>query len=146
MKKIKDLYKKYEEVIMYVIIGGITTLIGVGSKLLLLFTVFDAENSFELQLAIIISWILAVAFAYVANRIFVFKSKNDHILKEIVSFVSSRVITLLLDMGLLWLFITLIKMNSDFQVKVITIVIQVLVFVLNYVFSKLFVFKKKYEK
>ena len=146
MKKIKDLYKKYEEVIMYVIIGGITTLIGVGSKLLLLFTVFDAENSFELQLAIIISWILAVAFAYVANRIFVFKSKNDHILKEIVSFVSSRVITLLLDMGLSWFFITLLKMNSDFQVKVITIVIQVLVFVLNYVFSKLFVFKKKYEK
>ena len=146
MKKIKDLYKKYEEVIMYVIIGGITTLIGVGSKLLLLFTVFDAENSFELQLAIIISWVLAVAFAYVANRIFVFKSKNDHILKEIVSFVSSRVITLLLDMGLSWFFITLLKMNSDFQVKVITIVIQVLVFVLNYVFSKLFVFKKKSEK
>ena len=143
MKKIIDLCKKNEEIVMYVIIGCITTLIGVGSKLLLLSTVLDASDSFELQLAVIISWILAVAFAYVTNRIFVFKSKSDKILKEVCSFVSSRVITLLLDMGFSWFFITLLKMDSDIQVKIITLIIQVLVFILNYVFSKLFVFKKE---
>ena len=143
MKRIIDLCKKNEEIVMYIIIGALTTLIGVGSKLLLLSTVLDASDSVELQIAVVISWVLAVAFAYVTNRIFVFKSKSDKVLKEACSFVSSRVITLLLDMGLSWLFITLLKMNSDMQVKVITLIIQVLVFVLNYVFSKLFVFKKE---
>ena len=142
MKKLLDLYKKYEEIIMYVIIGGITTLIGVGSKWILLFTIFNADDPFELQVSIIISWVLAVAFAYVANRIFVFKSKNKNIFKEIVSFVGSRVITLLLEMVLMWFFVTLLKMNGDTQVMVITVIVQVLVLVLNYVFSKLFVFKK----
>ena len=77
MKKIISLYKKYEEIIKYIIIGGFTTLIGVGSKWLLLFTIFNADNPFELQVAIVISWILAVSFAYVTNRVFVFKSKNE---------------------------------------------------------------------
>lgn len=142
MKKLLDLYKKYEEIIMYVIIGGITTLIGVGSKWILLFTIFNADDPFELQVSIIISWVLAVAFAYVANRIFVFKSKNKNIFKEIVSFVGSRVVTLLLEMVLMWFFVTLLKMNGDTQVMVITVIVQLLVLVLNYVFSKLFVFKK----
>lgn len=142
MKKLLDLYKKYEEIIMYVIIGGITTLIGVGSKWILLFTIFNADDPFELQVSIIISWVLAVAFAYVANRIFVFKSKNKNIFKEIVSFVGSRVVTLLLEMVLMWFFVTLLKMNGDTQVMIITVIVQLLVLVLNYVFSKLFVFKK----
>ena len=144
MSKIVAFYKKNEEIVMYVIIGGITTLIGLGSKLLLLFTIFDAKNSLELQMATIIAWILAVAFAYFSNRIFVFKSKDNNILKEAYSFVSSRIITLLLEMFFSWLFITLLKMNGDIEVKVITFIIQVLVFVLNYVFSKLFVFKKEF--
>lgn len=139
---IKRVFKQYEEIIMYIIIGGITTVIGIGSKWLLLFTVLNAENPIELQVAVIISWILAVSFAYIANRIFVFKSKNKNILKEIISFVSARIITLLLDMALMWIFVTLLRMNSDIQVMVITLVIQVLVLILNYVFSKLFVFKK----
>ena len=139
---IKKLYDKYEEIIKYIIIGVITTIIGVGSKWLLLFTVFSADNSVQLQAAIIISWILAVAFAYIANRIVVFKSKNDKIMKEIFSFVSARIITLLLEMVLMWLFVTLLKMNSDLEVMIITLIVQFLVLVLNYVFSKLFVFKK----
>ena len=142
MKKIFDLYKKYDEIIKYVIIGGITTLIGVGSKWLLLFTVFNADDSFELQLSIIISWILAVSFAYVSNRVFVFNSKNSNILKEVTSFVGSRIITLLLEMVLMWFFVTLLRMNSDMWVMVITVIVQILVLVLNYVFSKIFVFKK----
>ena len=66
MKKLLDLYKKYEEIIMYVIIGGITTLIGVGSKWILLFTIFNADDPFELQVSIIISWVL-YKVSYVIN-------------------------------------------------------------------------------
>ena len=138
----KKLYDKYEEIIKYIIIGGITTVIGIGSKWLLLFTIFNADNPVELQCSIIISWILAVSFAYIANRIFVFKSKNDKVLKELISFVSARIITLLLEMALMWLFVTLLKMDSDIEVMVITLIVQVIIQVLNYLFSKLFVFKK----
>ena len=98
MKKIKNLYKKYEEIINYIIVGGCTTLVSLGSKWLLLFTVLNAANPFELQCSVIISWICAVTFAYVANRIIVFKSKNNNLIKEVVSFFGARVVTLLLEM------------------------------------------------
>ena len=146
MKKIRELYKKYEEIINYLIIGGLTTLVSLAVKYALLFTVLDAKDALELQIAVVISWICAVAFAYVTNRIFVFKSKSKKIFKEIVSFVSSRLLTLGLEMFLMWFFVTLLKLNSDTWVIIWTIVCQVLVIVLNYVFSKLFVFKKENNK
>ena len=146
MKKLKELYNKYEEIINYLIIGGLTTLVSLAVKYALLFTILDAKDALELQIAVIISWICAVAFAYVTNRIIVFKSKSKEILKEIVSFVSSRLLTLGLEMLLMWFFVTLLKLNSDTWVIVWTIVCQVLVIVLNYVFSKLFVFTKAYHK
>ena len=75
MKKIWDLYHKYEEIINYLIVGGLTTVISLAVKYGLLFTVMDASDALELQIAVIISWIVAVAFAYFANRIFVFHSQ-----------------------------------------------------------------------
>ena len=142
MKKLKELYKQYEEIINYLIIGGLTTVVSLAVKYALLFTVLDAKNAIELQIAVVISWICAVAFAYVTNRIIVFKSKSKKIFKEIVSFVSSRLLTLGLEMLIMWFFVTLLKLNSDTWVIIWTIVCQVLVIVLNYVFSKLFVFRK----
>ena len=136
------LYKKYEEIINYVIVGGMTTLVSLGSKWLLLFTILDAKDSFELQLSVIISWICAVAFAYIANRIVVFKSKNENILKEITSFVGARVLTLIIEMVFMWLFVTVFKLNTDLWVFILTIASQFIILVLNYVFSKIFVFKK----
>ena len=136
------LYRKYEEIINYVIVGGMTTLVSLGSKWLLLFTILDAKDSFELQLSVIISWICAVTFAYVANRIIVFKSKNENILKEITSFVGARVLTLIIEMVFMWLFVTVFKLNTDLWVFILTIASQFIILVLNYVFSKIFVFKK----
>ena len=102
MKKILELYKKYEEIINYLIVGVLTTLVSIVVKWGLLFTILDAKNAFQLQLAIIISWILAVIFAYVTNRIYVFKSKSKKIFSEIVSFFGSRIFTLLLEMFVMW--------------------------------------------
>ena len=143
MKKIGEIYNKYQEIINYIIIGGCTTVVSIATKYLLLFTILKAEDAFQLQLAVIISWICAVTFAYITNRIFVFKSNSKNILKEIISFVSSRVITLLLEMFIMWLFITFFGLNSDVWVAVITIICQVIIMVLNYIFSKIFVFRKK---
>ena len=142
MKKLWSLYHKYEEVINYLIVGVLTTIVSLGVKYLLLFTFLDASNAVELQIAVIISWVCAVAFAYVTNRIFVFKSKNKNYFKEISSFVSGRILTLLMEMAIMWFFVTLLKLNTDFWVVVFTMICQVLITVANYILSKLFVFKK----
>ena len=76
MKKIKELYKKYEELINYVIVGVLTTIVSLGSYYLCVLTVFNPDNPVLLQSANIISWILAVTFAYFANRKYVFKSNK----------------------------------------------------------------------
>lgn len=143
MKKILEIYKKHEEIINYLIVGVLTTIVSLVVKWGLLFTILDAKNAIELQTSIIISWFAAVTFAYITNRIFVFKSKSKNIIKEIISFFSSRVLTLLLDMGIMWFFVTFLKLNSRVWVIIWTMIVQVLVTVLNYIFSKLLVFKKK---
>ena len=142
LKKIWSLYHKYEEVINYLIVGVLTTIVSLGVKYLLLFTFLDASNAVELQIAVIISWVCAVAFAYVTNRIFVFKSKNKNYFKEISYFVSGRILILLMEMAIMWFFVTLLKLNTDFWVVVFTMICQVLITVANYILSKLFVFKK----
>jgi len=143
MKKMMNLYKKYEEIINYIIVGGMTTLVSLGTKWLLLFTILDPKKSFELQLSVIISWICAVAFAYITNRIIVFKSKNNNILKEIISFVGARILTLLIEMVFMWLTVTIMKLNTDLWVFILTVLSQFIILVLNYIFSKIFVFKKE---
>lgn len=136
------IYYKNPEVWNYLIIGGLTTFIAIGIKLLLLHTLLDQTNGLELQLAEVISWVVAVAFAYVANRIVVFKSKNKKIFKEVVDFVGARIFTQLIQMLVMFIFVTLLKLDSDIWILVFTILCQVMQIVLNYVFSKIFVFKK----
>ncbi len=137
--KCLKLYKKYEEIINYLIVGGLTTIVSLGSYYLCIYTFLDPDVWYQLQAANIISWICAVTFAYFANRIFVFKSKNQKKFKEAVSFYSSRVATLLMDMGIMFVFVTLLHLND----KIMKLVVQVVVTVANYILSKLFVFKKK---
>ena len=133
------IYHKHEEIFNYIIVGGLTTLVSLGTYYVCVLTFLDPTNGFQLQVANIISWICAVAFAYVANRVFVFKSKDKNISKEISTFVSSRILTLLMDMLIMYVFVTLFSFND----KVFKLIVQVVVTILNYVFSKIFVFKKK---
>lgn len=137
--KCLKLYKKYEEIINYLIVGGLTTIVSLGSYYLCIYTFLDPDVWYQLQAANIISWICAVTFAYFANRIFVFKSKNQKKFKESVSFYGSRVATLLMDMGIMFVFVTLLHLND----KIMKLVVQVVVTAANYILSKLFVFKKK---
>lgn len=137
-----NIYYDNPEVWNYLIVGGLTTVLAISTKLLLLKTILDQTNGVELQLAEIISWVIAVAFAYVTNRIFVFKSKDKNIFKEIISFTSGRVFTQLVQMLIMFIFVTLLTLNSDGWVLCFTLICQVMQIVLNYVISKLFVFKK----
>ena len=137
------IYYKNPEIWNYLIVGFLTTVVSLAIKWSLLFTILDAKDALQVQIAVIISWIGAVGFAYVTNRIFVFKSKSKNYFKEIRDFVISRIATLLMEMSIMWFFVTLLKLNSDNWVLVFTIICQIVVTVFNYIFSKLFVFKAK---
>ena len=137
----KELYLKYKELINYIIFGFLTVVVSLSSKWLLLFTIFDSKNELELQTAIIISWIISVTFAYITNRIFVFESKNINKLKEIIKFYLSRVSTLLIEMLLMGLFIDVLNFNTNKEIIFVTLICQIIIIILNYVFSKVFVFK-----
>ena len=138
-----NIYYKNPEIWNYLIVGVLTTVVSLAIKWGLLFTILDAKNGFQVQVAVVASWIGAVIFAYITNRIFVFKSKSKNYLKEISSFILGRVATLLMEMFIMWFFVTLLKLNSDNWVLVFTLVCQVLVTIFNYILSKLFVFKKE---
>jgi len=138
MKKILEIYKKYKEIINYLIVGGLTTVVSLLTYYACVYTFLNPENAFELQLANIISWIIAVIFAYFTNRKFVFESKNGK-LKESIKFVCSRIITLLLDMLTMYIGVTLLLFSD----KIIKLISQVIVIVGNYIISKFFVFKNK---
>lgn len=143
MKKIIELYKKYEELINYLVMGVLATVVNLAVKYGLLFTVLNASDATQLQIAVIISWVVACLFAYITNRKFVFKSKSEKILKEFTAFVSARIFTLILEMLIMFIFVTLLKLNSDLWVVIWSLVAQVVVIVVNYVLSKLVIFKKE---
>lgn len=137
MKKIVELYKKYEELTNYIIIGVITTLVSLATYYICTLTFLNVKNACELQVANIISWIVSVAFAFFTNRIYVFKSKSKKILKEFILFYTSRLTTLLIDMLLMFLLVTIMKLNDS----IAKLFVQFVIVVLNYIFSKKIVFK-----
>lgn len=139
IEKIKELCKKYEEIIIYLIVGVMTTIVSWAAaflgKLLL-----DVDVSWQNTLNNTISWMVGVLFAYPLNRKWVFKSKNPKILKEFLGLASSRVSTLIMDIVIMWLTVNVIGMNYWIAKIFIS---SVIVTIANYVFSKLLVFKKK---
>jgi putative flippase GtrA len=138
MKNLKKIYKQYAEIINYLIVGILTTIVSLGTYFICVHTFLNASSAIELQIANIISWIFAVLFAYITNRIFVFKSNNKNYLKEIFNFFASRLLTLLMDMLIMFILVTELSL-SDTIGKLVS---QVVVTIANYIFSKLFVFKK----
>lgn len=130
-----NLIKKNKETILYLIFGICTTIInifvyGFSANILLLNTVTST----------IIAWIISVIFAYITNRKFVFNSNTKNImsiLKEFISFMICRITTGLLDVGIMYLFVDKLNYNGI----IIKIASNVLVIIINYIVSKLVIFK-----
>lgn len=139
INKVKNIYLKNREIIVYLIVGVLTTIVSLGVYYGLVLTILNPNKAIELQIANITSWVVAVTFAYFANRIFVFRSKDKNILKEGIKFCSSRVFTLLVDMLIMFVTVTLLHFND----KIAKVIVQVVVTILNYIISKFIVFKKK---
>ncbi len=137
MDKIKALVLKYKEQILYVFFGGLTTLINWGAYALC-YNVLGVSN----VPSVIIAWILGVAFAFVTNKIWVFESRSfdtQTVLRELWTFVAARLVTGLLDLGIMYLAVDVLGGNGN----VWKLISNVIVIILNYVFSKLIVFKKQ---
>ena len=139
MKKLLEVYKKHREGINYLIFGGLTTLLSLIVYYGLTWTIINPSNGIELQIANIISWICGFLFAYFTNRKYVFNSKNNKRFREFISFFLSRISTLILDMLIMFIFVTILKYNN----AVFKIISQVIVIVTNYILSKIIVFRKK---
>ena len=130
---------KYSEIVIYLIVGVLTTIVSWGMFYLLgLF--LDSQKSILLALNNTISWAVAVAVAYPMNRCWVFRSRNPEIFKEFIGFTASRVSTWLIELVLMWLLVNILGINQFISKYLIC---SVLVIILNYVFSKLLVFRKK---
>nr|WP_300838553.1 GtrA family protein [uncultured Acetatifactor sp.] len=138
-EKCKALYRKYEEIIVYLIVGVLTTIVAWTAKFVanaLLFRNTMYPTPFENTVLSTINWVAGVIFAYFTNRRFVFKSKKP-MQKEAPKFVLSRVSTWILDIVVMQV-LTALNIN----LVVASVISAVLVTIANYVFSKLFVFNK----
>ena len=130
--------KNIKEGILYLIFGFITVLITILVYKILVITILNPNNPLELQIANIISWIIAVLFAFLTNKNIVFEDKKGNDFKQFFEFISMRIITLLLDMGIMFLGVSILKID-DLIIKVLS---QFIVIVLNYIFSKFIIFNK----
>ena len=138
---IKGLYLEYKEIINYLIFGVLSTGVNFASYFIFakLFHIDEVVSSG-------LSWFCAVLFAYITNKIFVFESKTKTVkefIKEMMSFFACRVLSgILCDVGTFALMVKVLNIN-DVIAKIVT---QIMVVILNYVLSKLVIFKKKIEK
>ena len=129
--------KNKKEIILYLTFGVLTTVVSLLTYYLCTITFLNPNNPIEIQIANIVSWITCVTFAFFTNRKYVFDSK-ENIKKEAVKFYISRLSSLLIDVVLMFMFVSLLKIND----KIIKLVNQVIIIIFNYIASKLFVFKK----
>ena len=139
MKKIKRLLLKYKEVIMYLIFGVATTLVN-----WVVYSLLMKTSAVNMTISNAIAWFTAVVFAYITNKLFVFESKSWNVAevwKEVVKFFGARIA----EIGGLPLLYYIGVKQSLFGVEgfVAKILVSVIVVILNYVFSKIFVFNKK---
>ena len=130
-KMISKIFNK--EVILYIIFGILTTIVNYVVYILM-------RNFLDILSSNLIAWFISVLFAYVTNRRYVFNASNN-IKKEILSFYSSRVFTLIIE-SILMLIIWQLLLSSFISEKIFKIIANIIVIILNYILSKFLVFKK----
>ncbi|MBE6671043.1 MAG: GtrA family protein [Ruminococcaceae bacterium] len=140
IKSLLSIYQKNKHIITYLVFGVLTTAVDFVSYIILANTFSINEN-----IANILSQVIAIIFAFVTNKLFVFEDKNlklKHLLTQFTKFASLRLVTLVLNSAMFFVMVDLCSIND----LISKIVIAVIVIILNYIFSKLIVFKKAKQK
>lgn len=134
MKKLIELFKKHREIIDYIFFGGLTTLVNIVA-----FFILDTLLGWPYLLANAAAIIISILFAYITNKLFVFRTRGltarENVL-EFIRFIGFRLVSGLADMAAMWLLVDFLTFDTNIA-KLLT---QFIVVVLNYVFSKLFIF------
>jgi putative flippase GtrA len=134
-----DIFCKYEEILVYLVVGVLTTVVSWLACFFAEHFLLDASSTIQNFLINTIGWVVGVCFAYPLNRSWVFKSHNPQIAKEFFMFASSRVSTWVLEVFIMWLTVNIFHW-SYWICKIF--IAAVMVTILNYVFSKLLIFRK----
>ncbi len=130
----KEIIVQYKELVLYLIFGILTTAVNI-----LTYLFFTRIFNINYLISNILAWLISVLFAYITNRVWVFKSNKSNILLEFSLFIGGRIFSGVLDSVLLYSFVSLAMWN-DFISKII---IGIIVVIINYIFNKIIVFKKK---
>lgn len=136
---ITELWNKYKSLIMYVVFGALTTVVNMGAYYVS-YNLLHIPNVPSTAIA----WILAVAFAFVTNKLWVFDSPSfdaQTLKHEIPTFFGARIATGVLDVVIMYLAVDVAHMNPT----VWKLISNVLVIIINYIASKLIIFRKKSE-
>ncbi|WP_292889119.1 GtrA family protein [Methanobrevibacter sp. UBA212] len=120
------------ELVLYVLFGAFTFFVNIA-----VYFLFEDVLGVNYLISNIVAWFFSVLFAYITNRIWVFESKSPNILKEMALFFGGRIFSGVVDTALMYLFIDVMMIGNTIS----KIVVQIIVIVLNYIFSKLIVFK-----
>ena len=134
--KLADIYLEHQEGMRYLVFGVLSTIVNI-----LVFSILYSLVQLSTTASNVIAWIISVIFAYITNKLWVFDSKvNDmkDLIKEVMSFIGARVFTLVIETILLNVTIDILGWNS----VLMKIISNIIVIIMNFVFSKLFIFKK----
>jgi putative flippase GtrA len=140
-KPLQKIYYKYEEKWLYLVFGGLTTVVSIVTKLLL-FYLIPGEPKWESTAGVVFSWICAVTFAFFTNKKYVFKNEtktSKEFWTVFASFYGARLATLAMEEVIFLVCCDWLGMSKT----IITFLSQVLIFIANYILSKVFVFKDK---
>ena len=136
---VKSLFEKYKELVLYGVVGVMTTVINLG--IFYIASLFLGKELIAINIANILAWVGGVSFAFIANKLVVFKSKSfekGKLIKEILSFVAARVASLGFEVLVLNVGIGLLEIDE----MVCKVVAQVGIILMNYILSKYIIFKK----
>lgn len=138
LRLFKPFYSKNKEMLLYLFFGGLAFLVSMGT-----FAFFEKILKFNELIANILSWIITVLFAFVTNRKWVFIKNNSSkplsFWNQMSRFYAGRIATLVVEESILFVFVTRMSFNSI----IVKTVAQIIVIVLNYVISKMWIFKGK---
>lgn len=136
INSISGLFSKYREIILYIIFGVLSTIINI-----IVYYLLTNYGEMNYLLSNFFAWIISVAFAFVTNKSLVFKSKNNFKqgLKEALYFLGARIFSLGIDMLIIYLLISVLSWDS----LISKIISNIVVIILNYILSKLYIFKKR---
>ncbi len=152
LEKLKTIYQRYENIILYVFFGGLTTIVSWGTH-------FGSEHFFHVSVAVAtaISWICSVTFAFITNKKFVFKNKTETgkgLILQVASFFAARAMSLGVEIIIMKLcadtysdyFSSLFGVDKKTNEMIFKLFANVVILIINYVLSKLVIFKNKKQE